>query len=97
MEAKPFANIIAITLGTSFGVTFIRDKKNGEGVPTGGVLCNVQYKDGIAEDCISGAWLLHTCNSISGNSFTEVLQIAKRKFDHQYQNARHVSGNLVRT
>ena len=46
-ESSGYKKIIAITLGTGFGVTFIYNHqllKNGDGVPAGGVLYNAPIK-----------------------------------------------------
>ena len=89
-EVLPFKNIIAITLGTGFGATFIHNttiQKNGEGIPPSGHLYNFPYLDGIAEDYISSAWLLNTYNKLSGEAVTEVLQIAEKAITLQDKNA----------
>ncbi|MEO6549915.1 MAG: ROK family protein [Ferruginibacter sp.] len=80
-ELLSFKNIIAITLGTGFGATFIHNKqikKRGEGIPPSGELYNFPYRGGIAEDYVSSAWLLNKYNQSCGGSFTEVAYIAER-------------------
>lgn len=80
-EVLPFKNIIAITLGTGFGATFIHNKqirKSGEGVPPSGQLFDFPYLNGIAEDYISSACLLKAYNRLAGTNISEVLQIAER-------------------
>lgn len=92
-ELSTYANIIAITLGTGFGATFIHNKqikRNGVGVAPSGELYNYPYLGGIAEDYISSAWLLKTYNQLSGNAFTEVLQIAEKAISQQDKNAQLV-------
>ena len=78
-EAAFYKNIIAITLGTGFGASFIRQKKimqEGNGIPDHGYLYNVPFKEGIAEDYISSRWLLKEYFELSGKEITEVKEIA---------------------
>lgn len=92
-EVLPFKNIIAITLGTGFGAAFIHNKqikKTGEGVSPSGDLYNSPYRNGIAEDYISSAWLLKTYNELTGDAVTEVLQIAEKAITQQDKNAQDV-------
>ncbi len=73
--------IIAITLGTGLGATFISNGelvKHAEEVPQDGVLYNTPYKDGIAEDYISTRGLLKAYADLSGQALSEVKEIAKR-------------------
>lgn len=79
-EGSAFENVIAITLGTGFGASFIQRKKivkEGEGVPKNGYLYNVPFKDGIAEDYISSRWLLKKYAELSGTKINEVKEIAE--------------------
>jgi predicted NBD/HSP70 family sugar kinase/mannose-6-phosphate isomerase class I len=69
--AGGFEKVIAITLGTGFGASFIDRNvpvKNGQGVPSGGSLYQLDFKDGIAEDYISSKWLLQNFNGHAGNA-----------------------------
>jgi len=78
-EATSYKNIIAITLGTGFGASFIRQKKiiqEGPGIPDHGYLYNIPFKEGIAEDYISSRWLLKKYGELSGKELTEVKEIA---------------------
>lgn len=78
--------IIAVTLGTGFGATFIDNNillKEGEGVPEDGCLYNAPFKDGIAEDYISSRWLIKEYIRVSGRSPSEVKEIAKYATDHK--------------
>jgi predicted NBD/HSP70 family sugar kinase/mannose-6-phosphate isomerase class I len=72
-QAKGFKKVIAITLGTGLGACFIEENKvlrDGTGVPKGGFLYNVPFKDGIAEDYISSRWVMETFRGITGESLT---------------------------
>jgi predicted NBD/HSP70 family sugar kinase/mannose-6-phosphate isomerase class I len=80
-EGSLFEKIIAITLGTGFGASFIKQRqllKEGEGVPDKGYLYNVPFKDGKAEDYISSRWFIKTYTELSGSKLTEVKEIAER-------------------
>lgn len=92
-ETAAYKNIIAITLGTGFGATFIHNqqiKKSGEGVPAAGELYNFPYLDGIAEDYISSGWLLRRYNELTGENLTEVLQLAEKATGQQDKTAIQV-------
>jgi predicted NBD/HSP70 family sugar kinase/mannose-6-phosphate isomerase class I len=72
-QAKGFKKVIAITLGTGLGACFIEENKvlrDGDGVPKGGFLYNIPFKDGIAEDYISSRWVMETFKGITGESLT---------------------------
>src|SRR6185437_13398567 len=72
-EAKGFKKVIAITLGTGLGASFIKENKiiqNGDGAPQGGYLYNCPFKNGIAEDYISSRWLMDEYLRITGKSLT---------------------------
>lgn len=82
-QCSKYKKIIAITLGTGFGATFIYNHqllKGGHGIPAGGELYNSSYKNGIAEDYISTRWLLQNYNSLSPTKATEVKEIAERAY-----------------
>jgi predicted NBD/HSP70 family sugar kinase/mannose-6-phosphate isomerase class I len=80
--------VIAITLGTGLGATFLQHnkiQKNGRGVPPDGYLYNVPFKEGIAEDYISTAWLVQQYKSLSGRDVKEakeIYQYALQKDEH---------------
>jgi predicted NBD/HSP70 family sugar kinase/mannose-6-phosphate isomerase class I len=79
-EGSSFENVIAITLGTGFGASFIHQKKimkEGAGVPDQGYLYNIPFKEGIAEDYISSSWLLKKYAELSGKKINEVKEIAE--------------------
>jgi len=78
-SGKEYSKIIAITLGTGFGSSFI---KNGEAivegptVPTEGCLWHVPFKDGIADDYFSTRWFVNNFNLVSTEKVTGVREIA---------------------
>lgn len=82
----PTEKIIAITLGTGFGATFIHNRKilkEGIGVPPDGAIYHVPYLDGITEDRVSARWLLAAYNTRSGKRISEVSEIALRAKEHK--------------
>jgi len=88
-EAAGHGKVIAITLGTGFGATFIQNNnllKEGEGVPKDGYLYNTAFKDGIAEDYISSAWITKKYQQLSGSNNT-VRDIATKAIVENDKNA----------
>jgi predicted NBD/HSP70 family sugar kinase/mannose-6-phosphate isomerase class I len=80
-QAGSNKKIIAVTLGTGLGAAFIDNGqivKDADGVPEGGVLYNIAFKDGLAEDYISTRGILKAYAEISGTTLTEVKEIADR-------------------
>jgi predicted NBD/HSP70 family sugar kinase/mannose-6-phosphate isomerase class I len=80
--------VIAITLGTGLGATFLQNnkiQKEGEGVPPEGYLYNVPFKEGVAEDYISASWLVNEFNRITGRETRE----AKEIFQFALQQDKH--------
>jgi glucokinase len=70
--------VVAITLGTGLGGSFIIDcevQKSGKGVPPDGYLYKLPYQQGIAEDYISSRWLINTFNAETESKLTEVKEI----------------------
>jgi len=58
-SAREFNNVLAITLGTGFGSTFIKNNvviKSGAGIPDGGFLYNQHFLENIADDYFSTRW-----------------------------------------
>jgi glucokinase len=77
-EGMGCERIVAITLGTGLGGTFLISNEvqtSGEGVPEGGYIYNLPYKEGIAEDYISSRWLVNAFNAAAESNITEVKVI----------------------
>ncbi|MBG7630499.1 MAG: ROK family protein [Bacteroidetes bacterium] len=77
---KGSRKMVAITLGTGFGSSFISDGKaieEGETVPKEGCLWHIPYKDGIADDYFSTRWFVSNFNEISVEQVTGVRRIAE--------------------
>ena len=66
-------NTIAITLGTGFGATFLKNRVpliSGSGVPENGCLWDKDFKDGIADEYFSTRWLINHYANLTGNDVT---------------------------
>lgn len=77
-NAKGFKNVLAITVGTGFGSTFIKDNstvKSGKGIPEGGFLYNQPFLDSIADDYFSTRWFEDTWLSETGSIINGVKEI----------------------
>lgn len=72
--ASNFKRIIALTLGTGFGTTFIKDGlpvSGIHGIPDDGFLYHIPFQNGIADDYFSTRWFVNefkkeTTKEISG-------------------------------
>lgn len=79
--ASGFKRIIALTLGTGFGTTFL---KNGipvageEGIPEDGFLYHVPFEKSIADDYFSTRWFINTYFEKSGNQVNGVKELAEK-------------------
>ncbi len=67
-----FSRILAITLGTGFGSTFIHD-----GLPQSEMLYHFPYKESIADDYFSTRWFVKTYNAWSRNQITNVKDLTE--------------------
>ncbi len=67
-----YSRILAITLGTGFGSTFIHD-----GVPQSEMLYHFPYKESIADDYFSTRWFVKTYNARSRNQITNVKDLTE--------------------
>lgn len=81
--ALNFKRIIALTLGTGFGTTFIKDGlpvAGIHGIPDDGFLYHIPFQNGIADDYFSTRWFVNefkkeTTKEISG--VKELVQLSK--------------------
>jgi glucokinase len=72
--------MVAITLGTGFGSSFINQGKvieKGNTVPENGYLWDKPFKDGIADDYFSTRWFVNSFNEVSDEEVTGVKRIAE--------------------
>ena len=77
-EASRCERVIAITLGTGLGATFlVRNciQREGKGVPPEGFLYHLPYKEGRADDYFSSRYLVQVYNERTGRGVKEVKEI----------------------
>lgn len=78
--ASKHKRIIALTLGTGFGSTFI---KNGllvageDGIPDDGFLYHVPFQNSIADEYFSTRWFLNEYKNVKGVEFLGVKELAE--------------------
>lgn len=65
-----YSRILAITLGTGFGSTFIHD-----GIPQSEMLYHLPYKDSMADDYFSTRWFVTTYNAQGGKQIANVKDL----------------------
>lgn len=79
--ASGYKRIIALTLGTGFGTTFL---KNGipvageDGVPEDGFLYHIPFEKSIADDYFSTRWFINEYLERSGNKVSGVKELANK-------------------
>ncbi len=75
-----YKRIIALTIGTGFGTTFI---KNGlplageDGIPEDGFLYHIPFQKGIADDYFSTRWFLNEYKKRTENEVTGVKELVE--------------------
>lgn len=78
--ASKYKRIIALTLGTGFGTTFI---KNGlpvageDGIPEDGFLYHVPFQKSIADEYFSTRWFLNENKNQTGETISGVKELAE--------------------
>ena len=80
-EASAYRNVVAITLGTGLGASFIRDAKpviQDDDVPEGGFLYNQYYQNQLADDLFSTRGLTEAYLNRTGVSLADVKAISVR-------------------
>lgn len=80
-EASKYRRIIALTMGTGFGTTFINNKlpvAGRHGVPEDGFLYHVPFKNSIADDYFSTRWFLNTFFEKTGKKIHGVKELAEK-------------------
>lgn len=84
-KAKNHSKIIAVTLGTGFGSSFIRDgvpQVKTDDVPKGGCLWDKPYKEGIGDDYFSTRWCIKRYCELSLEKVNGVKEIADKNDVH---------------
>jgi glucokinase len=79
-SGKGTRRMVAITLGTGFGSSFINNGKaieEGPTVPKEGCLWHIPYKEGIADDYFSTRWFVNQFNEYNEFQVTGVKEIAE--------------------
>ena len=82
-KAVGLEKVVAITLGTGFGSSFIKNgvpEIEGEHIPAMGYVYNIPYCNGIADDYFSTRWFVQEYENRSGEKCKGVKEIAN-KFD----------------
>lgn len=70
--------VLGITIGTGLGAGFYADNQlmtEGPGIPDGGFLYYLPFKNGIAEEYISTRWLITRFNALKGSNLQNVKQL----------------------
>lgn len=90
--------VIAITLGTGFGASFLNDVIpviNGDEVPENGCLWDKPFKDTIADDYFSTRWFLNKYEQYSGQKVSDgVKEIAGIKNEYSARIFDEFANNL---
>ena len=97
-EAKNCSKIIAITLGTGFGSTFIKNgipQVNSNDVPTGGCLWDKPFKDGMADDYFSTRWFIKRYEEVAKQKMKGVKEIVSENNTYSKQVFDEFSTNLA--
>lgn len=97
-QAKKHSKIIAITLGTGFGSSFIKDGiplVQHEEIPKGGCLWDQPYKSGIGDDYFSTRWCIKRYYELSGKKVKGVKEIAESKDDYSFTVFEEFGSNMA--
>jgi glucokinase len=80
-EASNYRRIIALTMGTGFGTTFIKNKlpvAGIDGIPDDGFLYHVPFRKSVADDYFSTRWFLKTYFEKTGKKIQGVKELAEK-------------------
>jgi glucokinase len=80
-KASRFNRVIAITMGTGFGTTFIKNRlpvAGTGGIPADGFLYLISFKESIADDYFSARWFLKEYKRKTGEKLQGVKELADR-------------------
>jgi len=97
-EAKDSKKVIAITLGTGFGSSFITNgipQVNAPGVPEDGCLWDKKYKNGVADDYFSTRWFIKKYKELSSEEVKGVKEIANAKNEFSDRTFKQFGHNLA--
>lgn len=79
-ETSKHRRLLAITLGTGFGTTFIDNHLPVAGkyeIPEDGFLYRVPFKDAVADEYFSTRWFIREYESVTGRKISGVKEIAE--------------------
>ncbi len=77
-KAAHRSRIIAITLGSGFGATFMSDRlpvTNDPSLPENGYLYNLPFKDSIADEYFSTRWFVNRFMELTGQKIAHVKEL----------------------
>ena len=77
-EAANYERIIAITLGTGFGTTFIKNRlpvAGVDGIPDDGFLYHIPFQNSVADDYFSTRWFLKEYREKTGMEISNVKKL----------------------
>lgn len=80
-KASNYHRIIALTMGTGFGTTFVKNKfpvAGKDGIPEDGFLYHVPFQNSIADDYFSTRWFLKTYFEKTGKKIHGVKELAEK-------------------
>ena len=78
-EAAKYSRLLAVTLGTGFGTTFIENHKpvaGKYGIPADGFLYRVPFKNSVADDYFSTRWFLKEYTALTGKEISGAKHLA---------------------
>ncbi|PHS54758.1 MAG: transcriptional regulator [Lutibacter sp.] len=97
-KAKNYKKVIAITLGTGFGSSFISKgipKVTSKDVPEGGCLWDKQFKEGMADDYFSTRWFVKRYLEVSRDQVKGVKEVVQTNNKHSKKVFEEFSNNFV--
>ncbi len=88
-ECSNYERIIALTLGTGFGSTFIKNKfpvSGIDGIPEDGFLYNIPFADATADNYFATRWFLKEFKALTGKEISGVKELAEMAKDNPLSN-----------
>lgn len=79
-KAAQYSRLLAVTLGTGFGTTFINNHKpvaGRYGIPEDGFLYRVPFRNAVADDYFSTRWFIKEYKALTGKEISGVKQLAE--------------------
>lgn len=80
-NASKYDRVIALTLGTGFGTTFLKrgmPLAGADGIPKDGFLYHVPFQNSIADDYFSTRWFIENYQKATGETIPGVKELAQR-------------------